>query len=110
MNIFVSPIFALTFATVFIILGGYCLKCILFYHENKDRLNDVIMDNMQLKVKDVINTHEKKNNQKMSYREFEIHQYFNSPMMKKVNELSRELEEKKKKEYEDYLKEGAKNV
>lgn len=106
MNIFVSPIFALTFATVFIILGGYCLKCILFYHENKDRLNDVIMDNMQLKVKDVINTHEKKNNQKMSYREFEIHQYFNSPMMRKVNEMSRIDQEERQKEYEDYLKEG----
>lgn len=106
MNIFVSPIFALTFATVFIILGGYCLKCILFYHENKDRLNDVIMDNIQLKVKDVINTHEKKNNQKMSYREFEIHQYFNSPMMRKVNEMSRIDQEERQKEYEDYLKEG----
>lgn len=106
MNIFISPIFALTFATVFIILGGYCLKCILFYHENKDRLNDVIMDNMQLKVKDVINTHEKKNNQKMSYREFEIHQYFNSPMMRKVNEMSRIDQEERQKEYEDYLKEG----
>lgn len=106
MNIFVSPIFALTFATVFIILGGYCLKCILFYHENKDRLNDVIMDNMQLKVKDVINTYEKKNNQKMSYREFEIHQYFNSPMMRKVNEMSRIDQEERQKEYEDYLKEG----
>lgn len=40
MNIFISPVFALTFAIVFIIVGGYCLKCILFYHENKDKLND----------------------------------------------------------------------
>lgn len=38
MNIFVSPVFALTFATVFIIVGGYCLKCILFYHENREKI------------------------------------------------------------------------
>lgn len=38
MNIFVSPIFALTFATVFIIISGYCLKCILFYHENREKI------------------------------------------------------------------------
>lgn len=38
MNIFVSPIFALTFATVFIIVGGYCLKCILFYYENRENI------------------------------------------------------------------------
>lgn len=105
-NISISPVLVLFMCIVFLITGIYCLKCVLFYHENREKLNDVIIDNMQLKVKDVINTHEKKNNQKMSYREFRIHQYFNSPMMKEVNEISRKFEEDRQKEYEDYLKEG----
>ena len=107
-NIQVSSLNVILLCSVLVVFAVYYFKYMIFYYENKDKLNDVIMDNMQLKVKDVINTHEKKNNQKMSYREFRIHQYFNSPMMKKVNEISRELEEKKRKEYDDYLKEGIK--
>ncbi len=40
-NISISPVLVLFMCIVFLITGIYCLKCVLFYHENKDKLNDL---------------------------------------------------------------------
>jgi len=37
-NISLSPILVLFMCIVFLITGIYCLKCILFYHENREKI------------------------------------------------------------------------
>ena len=117
MNIFISPIFALTFAMVFIIIAAYCLKCILFYHEYKKELNEPEWQR-ELKRKDsnivtgvknygtmTISSNSKKDDIKMDYREFRKKDIYNHSAMKFANDISNDLELKRQKRYEDYLKE-----
>lgn len=37
-NISLSPVLVLFMCIVFLITGIYCLKCILFYHENREKI------------------------------------------------------------------------
>lgn len=96
-NISLSPVLVLFMCIVFLITGIYCLKCILFYHENKDKLNDEKFTKFDETEKPI---------SKMDYREFRKKDIYNHSVMKFANDVSNDLELKRQKRYEDYLKEG----